>query len=110
MLSSKEEEFIVFWEKERSNKSLLTRQAMPGLRLGFMLSAAILLLVYSGWYERAQMQFNTKTPAWVLIVGILLITCFCSIFYQKFKWEQQEQQYLEFIARRVKKDSTTQSQ
>lgn len=108
MLSPKEEEFIVYWENARTNKSLLSRQAMPGLRIGFILSAAILLLVYSGWYERAQMQFHAKTPAWLLIVGVILITCFCSIFYQKFKWEQQEQQYLEFIARRAKNNPTTQ--
>lgn len=73
---------------------------MPGLRIGLLFSTAILLLVFSGWYERAQMELNAKTPAWLLIVGVLLLTCFCSVFYQKFQWEQQEQQYQELLARR----------
>lgn len=104
MLSSKEQSFIKYWELERENKALFSRQIMPGLRVGLFLSSAILVLVFSGWYERAQMELNTKTPAWILIVGVLILTCFCSIFYQKFLWEQQEQAYQELLARKSEKE------
>ncbi|WP_431210351.1 hypothetical protein ACQ86N_30605 [Puia sp. P3] len=35
----------------------------------------------------------------VLFVALLLIVAFSAIFYQRWKWEQYEQRYLELLAR-----------
>jgi high-affinity Fe2+/Pb2+ permease len=99
MLTKEEELFIKYWYENRQKKARLYTQILPGIRVGFLISSAILALVFSGWYERAQMQFHAKTPAWLLILAIMLLTTFCGIFIGKFKWEQLEQQYRELLER-----------
>ncbi len=94
--------FFDYWiknrEKEKSNK----RAFFVGLSAGFAIGGALLIAILSGWYPRATMEANSKMSAFVLFIAILLISVFIAFIYQKFKWEMQEQRYLEIVAKKNK--------
>jgi hypothetical protein len=43
----------------------------------------------------------------VLIIALLLIVGFTSIFYRQFKWDQYEQRYRELLSRQSKEEDPT---
>lgn len=95
MLTEEEEKFLIYWEKNREKKTTLLSQLSLGLPLGLLIGAGILLNYVSGWYTRATMVANSQSTPLVLILAIILITIFCSVFYKRFKWDMNEQRYLE---------------
>jgi uncharacterized membrane protein len=102
MLSKQELDFIVYWQKNRERQQTLKYQLLYGLPLGLSIGAGIVLMIKSGWYERANMVANGKSTPLILILAIIIITVFCGFFYKKFQWEQKEQQYLELLAKQKK--------
>lgn len=78
-----------------------------GLPLGLLISSAVLLNYFSGWYTRATMVANGQSTPLVLILGAILITVFCTVFYQRHRWDMNEQRYLELLYKKKKQNSTT---
>ncbi len=107
MLSKPELDFIAYWQKNRERQQSVKYQLLFGLPLGLAISAGIVFMIQSGWYERANMVANGKSTPIVLIVAIISITIFCGFFYKKFQWEQKEQQYLELLAKQKKHAAET---
>ena len=106
MLTEEEEKFLIYWEKNREKKTTLLSQLSLGLPLGLLIGAGILLNYVSGWYTRATMVANSQSTPLVLILAIILITIFCSVFYKRFKWDMNEQRYLElFYKKKMEKSS-----
>ncbi|HEY0678510.1 MAG TPA: hypothetical protein VGD17_09495 [Chitinophagaceae bacterium] len=99
-ISDDEQRYIEYWEKNRLREKKLLNQLLIGLPLGILFAAPVLLNLLGGWYQRANMQANSRLNPVVLIVAILLIIVFVSIFSRKHKWEMKEQQYREFLAKR----------
>ena len=97
MLSAEEEKFLVYWEKNRDKKKSLKSQVSFGLPLGLMIGAGIILNYASGWYTRANMVANSQSTPLVLIIAIILIAIFCSVFYKRYQWDMNEQRYLELM-------------
>lgn len=95
MLSDKEKEFVKYWEENRVKEKSVLKQFFPGLPIGFCLGAAILLMVNSGWYQRADMVAQARSSPTVLIIGIIAIVAFTGFFYKRFRWEMNEQAYKE---------------
>jgi len=95
MLSEKEKAFIQYWEENRLKEKSTFRQFFPGLPIGLCLGVAILLVLESGWYERANMVAQAQSSPVVLFIGIAGIVTFTGYFYKKFKWEMNEQAYKE---------------
>lgn len=95
MLSEKEKAFIRYWEENRLKEKSILRQFFPGLPIGLSLGAAILLVLDSGWYERANMVAQSQSSPVVLFIAIAGIVTFTSFFYKKFRWEMNEQAYEE---------------
>ena len=102
MFTKEEENFLIFWEKNRLREKKFYRQLFPGLPIGLSMGVAIFLLLDSGWYERANMVANTQTNPLVLIIAILAIITFIGIFYKKHRWEMNEQYYKELKYRKEK--------
>ncbi len=102
MLTQQEEDFIIYWQKQRATYRQSFLQFVKGMSAGLSISAAIILIVISGWYERANMVANSKMSAMVFAIALLLITVFMAWLYRNFQWEQKEQQYLELLAKRKK--------
>ena len=100
MLNSEDEIFLVYWSKNREQQRTAIRPFLVGLSAGFMIGISLLLLLSSGWYERANMQANSRLSSVVFLLAILLISFFMAYFYRKFRWEMQEQRFLELLARK----------
>ncbi|NNV56381.1 hypothetical protein [Limnovirga soli] len=102
MLTSHEEKFIAYWEKNRDREKKLLRQFFIGLPFGLLISAGILLSLDMNWYERANMIANAELNPVVLLIALLAIAVFMAIFYKKYQWDMKEQQYKELVHKRNK--------
>ncbi|MEP6683283.1 MAG: hypothetical protein ABJA35_08485 [Parafilimonas sp.] len=112
MLSVKEKAFIEYWQENRIKEKSILKQFFPGLPIGLGMGAAILIVLDSGWYERANMVENSQSNPIVLFIAIAAIVAFTGFFYKKFRWEMNEQAYKELKLRndRIEKDAVTNSE
>jgi hypothetical protein len=99
MLSAKEKAFIEYWEQNRLKEKSILKQFFPGLPIGLTIGAAILFLLDSGWYERANMVASSEGSPAVIFIAIAGIVAFTGFFYKKFRWEMNEQAYKELKLR-----------
>lgn len=107
MLNSEEEQFLAFWAENREKQKTSIRPFVLGLSGGFAIGAAVMIVLSLGWYERANMEANSKMSGVVFMLAILIISFFLAFFYRKFRWEMQEQRYLELVARKNKLQNQT---
>jgi hypothetical protein len=101
MLSDQEEAFIAYWAANRGKQKRTFRQFLLGIPLALLFVIPITLNFFSGWYKRATMMRDTPdfNPG-VLLLALILIVVFIAIFSRKFKWEQNEQRYIELLAKK----------
>ena len=102
MLTTKEEEFLIYWEKNRKREKKIWRQLFIGLPIGLLLSGGIILSLDLDWYPRATMVANTSLNPYILVIAILAIVVFTSIFYKKYQWDIKEQRYRELLYKKEK--------
>ena len=102
MLSSENEAFLAYWSKNREKEKTSVRPFLVGLSSGFSIGIAVIVAMESGWYERANMVANTRLSYLVLLLAILLTAFFIAFMYRKFRWEMQEQRWLELLAAKKK--------
>ncbi|CAN5805057.1 hypothetical protein BH10BAC2_BH10BAC2_19160 [soil metagenome] len=105
MLSSNDEAFIQYWGKNRDRKKKLLRQLFVGLPLGLLISGGVIFSLDLGWYSRANMVANSQTNPYVLLIAVLAITVFTTIFYIRFKWDINEQHYKELLAKKQRQEN-----
>jgi membrane protein YdbS with pleckstrin-like domain len=98
MLSRENEAFLQYWAKNRESARTSIRPLMIGLSAGLAIGVAILVVLESGWDTRANMVANSRLSSVVLLLAILLLSVFMGFMYRKFRWEMQEQRYLEIQA------------
>lgn len=109
MLTKEEEEFLVYWEKNRvkkKNNGIIS----AGTGVGFFIGIGIVLNYISGWYTRADMVANSQSTPLVLIIAILIITIFCGFFYNKYRWDMNEQRFLELKSKKASQNSLEETQ
>ena len=106
MLTDEEEAFIEYWKNNRDRQKKTFRQFLLGIPVALLFVIPIVVNFFSGWYKRADMMSRTSSfnPG-VLIVALLLITVFIALFSRKFRWDQQEQRYIELLAKKKKDGS-----
>ncbi len=102
MLSEEEKAFIQYWEENREKKKSLFRQLLPGISIGLTVGVAIVFMLDSGWYIRANMEAQSESSPYVIFFAIVGIAAFIGFFYKKFRWEMNEQTYTELKAKEVK--------
>ena len=105
MLSEREEEFISYWDANRLKQKKSFRQFAKGLSSGLSIGIGIVLVVAVGWYQRANMEANSKLNPVVFLLILLIIAIFMAFFYRNYQWEMKEQQYLELLAKKKKTES-----
>jgi L-cystine uptake protein TcyP (sodium:dicarboxylate symporter family) len=101
MFTTEEQKFIVYWEANREKQKKLFYQLLIGLPLGLLFAVPILVNFFMGrfWYKRADSVGVSQFNPMVLIIAVVLIAVFIGVFNKKFKWDQNEQFYLELKAR-----------
>lgn len=110
MLTQEEENFVLFWEKNKEKERSFFKQISFGLPLGLLIGVAILLNFISGWYTRATMVANGESTPLVLIIAIIIIAFFCSIFYTRHRWEMNDQKYQELKIKKERQNSSEEVQ
>lgn len=104
MYSEHEKHFMIWWEENRLKEKRVFKQWLMGIPVGLLFAIPILINFFSGWFKRADMDLNSQISnhefsPMVLIIAMLLIVSFIAIFSKKYKWEMNEQRYLELKAR-----------
>jgi len=103
MLSKEEQEFIKYWEQNRSKQKLFLKQLAIGLPFGVLFAIAMFLNFSSGWDKRVAEITKTypsfKSLVLVLLIALLGIVIFISVFSTRVKWEKYEQRYRELLKR-----------
>jgi glycopeptide antibiotics resistance protein len=105
MLTDQEEAFIAYWAANRDKQKRTFRQFLLGIPLALFFVILISLNFFSGWYKRAAMISSTAdfNPG-VLLLALILIVVFVAIFSRKFKWDQNEQRYIELLAKKERQN------
>lgn len=94
MLTKDELLFLEFWEKNRDKEKQFLRQLAGGLPMGLVFALPVLLaVIFHGWYKN--MIYISDSQIIVIMITVLFVAIFFSIFRGKFKWEQNEQLYKE---------------
>src|SRR5665647_3269432 len=94
MLTKDEQLFIEYWEKNRDKEKTFLRQILGGLPIGLVFALPVLLaVIFHGWYKN--MIYISDSQLIVIMIGVLCVAIFFSIFRGKFKWESNEQLYKE---------------
>lgn len=109
-MNSADEAFLSWWSENREQQRTSPRPLFIGLSCGFAIGIGIILLLSSGWYERANMEANSKLSSVVLMLAIMAISFFLAFFYRKFRWEMFEQRYQELLVRKKQAETTNPKQ
>jgi hypothetical protein len=106
-LSDQEEAFIAWWTANREKQKRTFRQFLLGIPLALLFVVPITLNFFSGWYKRATMIRNTPdfNPG-ILLLALILIVVFIAVFSRKFRWEQNEQRYIELLAKKKRPEKS----
>ena len=103
MLSPDDESFLAWWQENREKQKTSLRPLIVGLSAGFIMGICLIVAIASGWDQRATMEANSKLSSVVLLIAILIISVVMAFLYRKFRWEMQEQRYLELLAKKKTK-------
>lgn len=103
MLSDKEKQFIIYWEKERVKQSSFRGKLLNGLPVAVLFSLPILLFIFAvyvffpDWYSKIS---NVSPGSLIMaLIAVLLCILFFSFFRMQYKWEMNEQLYRELKAK-----------
>ncbi len=107
MLTEQEEKFIAYWLKNRDTQKQSFIHFVKGMSIGLGIGTAIIIIVVTGWYQRANMVANSKMSTLVFIIALIAISVFMAWLYRNFQWENNEQQYLELMAKKKRFDNKT---
>jgi integral membrane sensor domain MASE1 len=100
MLTKEEDNFITYWEANRLKQKKITNQWLIGLPAGLLFGLPILLNLFSGW--NARINFFQHGQLAVLVIAVIIIIAFFSIFTVKHKWDLREQHYNELLYKKKK--------
>lgn len=109
-LTNDESRFIAYWEEERKRKKKFLRKLSFGLPLGVLMVGAVLVNFMSGWYEKADMEIRKHSSVIIVVlVAVVGIVIFITVFSARHKWEMNEQTYLELLAKKNRKPGATET-
>lgn len=95
-LSKEEKDFMAYWEANRNEKKKFLRQFSIGLPLGVVMVLAIFINIFSGWNKRAEMiARGDSSSLYMVVIAIVGIVVFMTIFSSRHQWDQNEQRYQE---------------
>ncbi|MDZ4793977.1 MAG: hypothetical protein SGI83_06835 [Bacteroidota bacterium] len=104
MLTNEEKGFIEYWEANRLVKKKVWKQLAVGLPLAVAIVISISINIFSRWHKEAEKQMKQQSTSLVIVLlgASLLIVVFIVIFSARHRWDMNEQQYKELVAKREK--------
>ncbi len=101
MLNDNEKRFLEYWEKNRDRQKHFLYQLASGLPFGLLFALPVLVaVIFHNWYKT--MIYISPSQVVVIIVGVIIVAIFFSIFRMRFKWEHNEQLYKELKYKEAK--------
>ncbi len=110
MLSEKDKEFVTYWGKERERQNSIPAKVIAGLPMSILFCVPILLFITAvylflpEWYTRVSNNMAGSMPT--IVIALIICTLFFSYFRMQYKWEMNEQHYLELKSKIEKEDQT----
>jgi small-conductance mechanosensitive channel len=106
MLTKNEEDFIRYWEVQRTKKRQFLRKTSIGLPLAVVIVVALMVNFLSGWYEKADQMIHQNTSVIIVVlIAVIGIVVFITVFSARHKWEQNELYYEELMAKKQKQEA-----
>ncbi|HEU0065373.1 MAG TPA: hypothetical protein VFQ58_10085 [Flavisolibacter sp.] len=103
MLSSEEEGFLRYWSDQRLRKKQFLRKFSIGLPIAVVIAGALIINLLSGWYKKADMVLRSNSSILIVIlIAIVGIVLFITIFSAHHKWDQNELHYQELLKKKNK--------
>ncbi|MEO8721755.1 MAG: hypothetical protein ABI297_00665 [Ginsengibacter sp.] len=104
MLTEEEKTFINFWEKNREKEKSIWRKFLYGSPWGLIFALPILLaVIFHDWYKN--MVYISPSLITLIILGVIAIAVFYTLFSMQFKWDRNEQVYKELKFKQEKEDA-----
>jgi len=104
MFSQKEIDFMKHWEMVREKESHFLSKLSGGLPMAMLFGLPIILSLIAVYFLSPEWYTKISQAAsgvlGTLIVSVILIVLFFSYFRMHFKWEMNEQLYLELKERK----------
>ncbi|MBK7433926.1 MAG: hypothetical protein IPI66_08490 [Chitinophagaceae bacterium] len=103
MLNEKEKQFISQWEKDREGLDTVGGKIMRGLPMALLFSLPVILLIaviylfFPEWYTK--ISGITEGTVITILIALLGSALFFAYFRMHYKWEVNEQYYLELKSR-----------
>jgi hypothetical protein len=104
MLTSDEKKFIDYWTQNRLKEKSVFSQIRGGLVIGAGIGVAIFISYATGWYTRAVMVANSRSTPIILIIAVITIAVFCSVFHKKHRWDMNESYFKSLLNKKEKEN------
>src|SRR5215213_4976536 len=105
MLSQHDEDFLRYWSVQRLKKKQFLRKTSIGLPLAVLIVSALLINFLSGWYTEADKIIRSNSSVIIVVlIAVLGIVVFITVFSASHKWDQNEQHYHELLKRKEQAD------
>lgn len=103
MLTDDEKSFIIYWEKNREKDKKIVSKFLYGSPYGLLFALPILVaVIFHDWYKN--MIYISPTLITLIIIGVLAIAVFYTLFSMQFKWDRNEQIYKELKFKQSKEE------
>jgi len=101
MLEKEEENFISYWSVQRLKKNQYLRKLSLGLPLAVLIVSALMINFLSGWYREADKIIRSNSSVIIVVlIAVIAIVIFITIFSARHKWDLNELRYQELLKRK----------
>ena len=112
MLTAREQEFILYWETHRDEQNRFLSKLSRGFPMALMFGLPIILFIlavyiwFPDWYTKIS---STTSGSFVtIVIAVFICIVFFSYFRMHFKWEMNEQLYLELKQKQKRNEAANQ--
>jgi len=102
MLTAEEERFVQFWTEQRQRKKEFLKRFSIGMPVVSLLCILFFANFLSGWYGKADKELRRHSSLIIVIlVAVIAIVVFISIFTIRHRWEQNESDYQTLLKKKA---------
>lgn len=110
MLTDKEKQFLIRWERVRENEGTIQAKLMHGLPMAMLFGLPILLFIAAvyilspDWYAKVSDKLSGSLVT--IVIAVIICILFFAYFRMHYKWEMNEQLYHELKNKAKKTENT----